>query len=103
MKENKLERLLRAAADSAPATPATMPFGFDTRVLALARGANGHQRETAELVRFVRRIGTIALAIFAVATAAAYQQFASATDQRASAESNAFALPDAVLESEVSP
>ena len=37
MKDVDLDRLLRAAAQTKEDAPAEMPFGFDTRVIALSR------------------------------------------------------------------
>jgi hypothetical protein len=71
-----LDRLFRAAI--APAPPAEMPFGFDTRVLALARELppNG----SALIALFARRATMIALAVIALATAAVYRASSSNSD-----------------------
>jgi hypothetical protein len=71
-----LDRLFRAAI--APASPAEMPFGFDTRVLALARELppNG----SAIIALFARRATMIALAVIALATVGVYRASNSNAD-----------------------
>lgn len=62
-----LQRLFRAAAVTE--APPEMPFGFDTRVLALARASlpNG------TIALLARRIAMIALAVIVLAGAGAYR------------------------------
>jgi hypothetical protein len=64
-----LDRLFRAAAGPIPTSE--MPFGFDTRVLALARELppNG----STIIALFAQRAAMIALAIIALATAGLYR------------------------------
>ena len=71
-----LDRLFRAA--TTPAPPAEMPFGFDTRVLALARELppNG----SAVIALFARRATMIALTVIALATAGVYRASSSNSD-----------------------
>ena len=71
-----LDRLFRAA--TTPAPPAEMPFGFDTRVLALARELppNG----SAIIALFIRRATMIALTVIALATAGVYRASSSNSD-----------------------
>ena len=64
-----LDRLFRAAAGAAPT--AEMPFGFDTRVLALARESSPNGSATIAL--FAKRAAMIAVAIIALATAGLYR------------------------------
>ena len=44
MKNDKIDRLLRSAAKMGEEHPAAMPFGFDTRVVALWRAALPNRR-----------------------------------------------------------
>ena len=78
MKDSALDRLLRAAATAQDAQPNEMPFGFDTRVLALARDSlpNG----SAIIALFAQRAAMIALAIIALATAGLYRTSISDND-----------------------
>ena len=71
-----LDRLFRAAI--APASPAEMPFGFDTRVLALAheRFPNG----SLLIARFAQRAAIIALAVIALALVGVYRASTSNND-----------------------
>ena len=71
-----LDRLFRAA--TAPAPPAEMPFGFDTRVLALARELPGNGSATIAL--FAQRAAMIALALIALASFGVYRTSASDND-----------------------
>ena len=71
-----LDRLFRAAAGPTPTFE--MPFGFDTRVLALARESSPNG--SAIIARFVQRAAMIALAIIALATVGLYQTSTSNSD-----------------------
>ena len=71
-----LNRLFHAAAGSTPI--AEMPFGFDTRVLALAREASPNG--SAIIALFARRAAMIALAIIALVTAGLYRTSISNND-----------------------
>jgi hypothetical protein len=64
-----LKRLLHAA--KGPASDAAMPFGFDTRVLALAHESapNG----SAIIALFARRAAILALAVIAFASVGVYR------------------------------
>ena len=70
MKKNLhiLNRLFRAAAGPVPTSE--MPFGFDTRVLALARESSPNGSVIIAL--FAQRAAMIALAIIALAAAGLY-------------------------------
>lgn len=71
-----LDRLFRAAASSTANDE--MPFGFDTRVLALVResGSNG----SAMIALLAKRAAMVALAIIALATAGLYRTSTSDND-----------------------
>jgi hypothetical protein len=71
-----LDRLLRAA--TAPAPPVEMPFGFDTRVLALAHehSPNG----SIVIARFAQRAAMIALTVIALASVGVYRASSSNND-----------------------
>ncbi len=100
--DQKLHRLLQAAA-AAPAReeePA-MPFGFETRVVALsraARGANG--RETGQLMGFIRRVTLVAVIVTAFASSAAYWQL-NENDAQDESLTNVYAIADSVMEPEL--
>src|SRR5438132_6802841 len=63
-----LDRLLRAAAKVKDEPAPEMPFGFDTRVIALSR-RNGNGPALAGLLR---RVALVAAAVIVFATAGAY-------------------------------
>jgi hypothetical protein len=85
-----LDRLFRAA--TAPAPPAEMPFGFDTRVLALARELPGNG--SALVALFAQRAAMIALALIALASFGVYRTSASNNDLPAE-----YALVDNAIQS----
>jgi hypothetical protein len=71
-----LDRLFRAAAGPTP--PSEMPFGFDTRVLALVHQSSPNGSTIIAL--FAQRAAMIALAIIALATAGLYRTSISNND-----------------------
>ena len=101
MKLVDLDRLLRSAAN-APEEPAPeAPFGFETRVVASWRSGQGSANDIADLTRFLRRTGVIAFAVLAIASAAAYRQFAE--DKAFSApQTNEYAIADTQIQREFS-
>jgi hypothetical protein len=85
-----LDRLFRAA--SAPVPPAEMPFGFDTRVLALARESSPNG--SALIALFARRAAMIALAVIALASVGVYRASTSNNDLPAE-----YAMADTAIQS----
>jgi hypothetical protein len=96
MNDFDLARLLRNAAQAADETPAEMPFGFDTRVIALSR-RNGNGSAMSGLLR---RIAVIAAAVIVLATAGAYLECNSSSDSMF-ASGNEFAIADSAIQDEV--
>ena len=98
MNDHKIDRLLRSAAQAREEEPAPMPFGFDTRVVALWRAglptANG-------IVSLVRRAAVLAAAVIIIATIAAVRE---ANQSREIGESfaNEFAIADSAIQNEFS-
>ena len=95
MDEN-LHRLLRSAAQVEDDAPAEMPFGFDTRVIALAR-RNGNGFAFAGLLRWIT---LAAAAVVVLASAGAYFEFDRNTDAML-ASGNEFAIADSAIQDEV--
>jgi len=95
-----LDRLLRSAAAAEPPAPEA-PYGFETRILALWRASRGAATGTADLTRFLQRIGAVALAVLTLASAGAYQQF-SENEERATAQTNEYAIADSAIQTEFS-
>ena len=100
MSEKNLDRLLRSAAKAPEEPAAEAPFGFETRVVALARAGNGSATEVADLTRFLRRTGVIAFAVLTLASVAAYRQFAE--DAAFAAQTNEYAIADSAIQMEFS-
>ena len=67
-----LERLLRAAASVPNESPAEMPFGFDTRVLARWRATL--PGDSVALSRLLRRVILTAVALIVLGSAGAYRE-----------------------------
>jgi hypothetical protein len=91
-----LNRLLRSAAQAGTDAPAEMPFGFDTRVIALAR-RNGNGAAFGALLR---RVALVAAAVIVFASAGAYLEFNRSTDAML-ASGNEFAIADSAIQDEV--
>jgi hypothetical protein len=103
MKANPaLDRLLRSAAKAEEPAAAEAPYGFATRVIAQWRADSGQPSDAAELTRFVRRIGAVALAVLVLASAGAYRQF-NENEQRITAQTNEYAIADSAIQAEFSP
>lgn len=97
-----LNRLLRSAAKAEEPGAPEAPFGFATRVIAAWRAGHGPANDAAELTRFVRRIGAVALAVLALASAGAYRQF-NENEQRITPQTNEYAIADSAIQTEFSP
>jgi hypothetical protein len=91
-----LNQLLRSAAQAGGDAPAEMPFGFDTRVIALAR-RNGIGAGFGALLR---RVALVAAAVIVFASAGAYLEFDRSTDAML-ASGNEFAIADSAIQDEV--
>ena len=100
--EANLDRLLRSAANAPAPSTQELPYGFETRVLALWRAACGRTNDAEELTRFLRRIGAVALAVLALASAGAYRQFQE-NEGRLAPQTNEYAIADSAIQSEFSP
>jgi hypothetical protein len=95
MSDFDLARLLRSAAQAGDEAPPEMPFGFDTRVVALSH-RNGNGRAMSGLLR---RVALMAAAVIVLATAGAYLEFNSTDSLFASG--NEFAIADSAIQDEV--
>lgn len=90
--DEQIERLFRAARshDAAP----EMPFGFDTRVVALSRSASARNGS----VRLLQRAAAIAMIVTVAAAAGTWWQISSAESPVSSAYAIADTAIDNVLE-----
>ncbi len=89
------QRLFRAARQ--PETAPVIPFGFATRVLALAREETPNGSGVIAL--FARRATTIALAVIACAAAGLYRTSASETNWEVT---NEYGIADSAIQNNLS-
>ena len=96
MKDKKLDRLLDAAVRAGEESPAVMPFGFDTRVVALWRAAGSKPNGVTSLVR---RVALLSAAVIVISTVAVVRE---ANQSREINESftNEFAIADSAIQDE---
>ena len=96
MKSDNIDRLLRSAAQGREEHPAAMPFGFDTRVVALWRAgmpkANG-------VMQLVRRVALLSIAVIVISTIAAIREANQSREIRESF-TNEFAIADSAIQDE---
>jgi len=99
MNEKDLDLLLRTAALSKKNAPPEMPFGFDTRIVALWRG---QPDSTLGLARLLRRVAIAALAVIIASAAAAYLE---SERERENGEPfrNEYAFADSAIQEEIGP
>jgi hypothetical protein len=95
--ESSLQRLLRSAAQVPDDIDTPLPFGFDTRVVALWR-ANGSLNGTS-ILRLVRRVALIAAVILVASGVASFRELRSAQDV-IEPSANEFAIADTAIENE---
>jgi len=96
MNNEKIDRLLRSAAQADEEVPAEMPFGFDTRVVALWRAgmpkANG-------VMQLLRRVAVLSIAVIIISTVAAIREANQSREIRESF-TNEFAIADSAIQDE---
>jgi len=96
MKDQKIDRLLRSAAQASE-VPVSMPFGFDTRVVALwnaaAPKANG-------LSWLLRRVALLSAAVIVISTVAAVREARQSREQFGDSFTNEFAIADSAIQDE---
>jgi hypothetical protein len=97
--DDHLDRLLRAAAPMTEGTP-EMPYGFDTRVVALWRTRG--EREPNGIARLVRRVAAVAAVILIASGAGAYRELIR-SDVSSEPLRNEFAIADSAIADEVWP
>jgi hypothetical protein len=98
MKDEKIDRLLRSAAEAREEEPVGMPFGFDTRVVALWSGSRRTLRSNG-VVSLVRRVALLSAAVIVISTIAAVRE---ANQSREIGESlaNEFTIADSAIQDE---
>jgi len=96
MKNEEIDRLLQSAAQADEEIPAAMPYGFDTRVIALWRAgmpkANG-------VMQLLRRVAVLSMAVIVISTVAAIREANQSREIRESF-TNEFAIADSAIQDE---
>ncbi len=96
MKNQQIDRLLHSAAQADGEVSAAMPFGFDTRVVALWRAgmpkANG-------VMQLLRRVAVLSMAVIVISTIAAIREANQSREIRESL-TNEFAIADSAIQDE---
>jgi hypothetical protein len=98
MRDDKIDRLLRSAAQAGDDTPAEMPFGFDTRVIALWRASAAKPNGVTSLVR---RVALLSAAVIVISTVAAVRELKQSREQFNDL-ANEFAIADTAIQDEFS-
>jgi hypothetical protein len=98
MKDHKIDRLLRSAAQARDEVPAEIPFGFDTRVVALWRGLAAKPNGIASLLR---RVALLSGLVIAISTLAAVREIKQNREQLNDL-TNEFAIADTAIQDEFS-
>jgi hypothetical protein len=98
MKDHEIDRLLRSAAEAGDEGPAEMPFGFDTRVVALWRALAEKPNGIASLLR---RVALLSAAVIAISTLAAIREIKQSREQY-NDFTNEFAIADTAIQDEFS-
>ena len=97
MKNEQIDRLLRSAAHADEEVPAAVPFGFDTRVVALWRAgtpkANG-------VMQLLRRVAVLSIAVIVISTIAAVRELNQSREIRESFD-NEFSIADSAIQDEL--
>jgi hypothetical protein len=98
MKDHEIDRLLRSAARAGDEAPIKMPFGFDTRVVALWRAMADKPNGIASLLR---RVALLAAVVIAISTLAAVREIKQSREQY-SDFTNEVAIADTAIQDEFS-
>ena len=98
MKDHRIDRLLRSAAQAGDEVSVEMPFGFDTRVVALWRAFVAKPNGIASLLR---RVAFLSAAVIVISTLAAVRE-AKQSRERLNDLTNDFAIADTAIQDEFS-
>ena len=96
MKNENIDRLLRSAVQTGDESPATIPFGFDTRVVALWRATGV---KTNGVVQLLLRVAVLSAAVIVISTVAAVREANQSREIRESL-TNEFAIADSAIQDE---
>ena len=98
MKDHEIDRLFRSAAQARDEGPAEMPFGFDTRVIALWHASAAKPNGIASLLR---RVALLSAAVIAISMLAAVREIKQSREQY-NDFTNEFAIADTAIQDEFS-
>jgi hypothetical protein len=94
MKNEQIDRLLQSAAQANEEIPASMPFGFDTRVVALWRAG---MPKANSVMQLLRRVAVLSIAVIVISTIAAIREANQSREIRESF-ANEFAIADSAMQ-----
>ena len=99
MKEinSRIDRLLKSAATAGEEVPVSVPFGFETRVVALWRESPDKGNGLAGLLR---RVSILSAAVLVVSTGAVFYE-TNQTRQAGESLTNEFAIADSAIQDEL--
>ena len=98
--KDQVDRLLRSAARAGDEAPAEMPFGFDTRVVALWSHSRGATKPNG-VASLLRRVALLSSAVIVVSTLAAVLELKQSQEQF-NDFTNEFAIADTAIQDEFS-
>jgi hypothetical protein len=98
MKDRKIDRLLRSAARGGDEGAAVMPFGFDTRVVALWRAGT---KTVNGLTPLLRHVALLSAAVIIVSTIGAIRE-AKQSREIGDSFTNEYAIADSAIQAEFS-
>jgi hypothetical protein len=96
-RNQKIDRLLRSATQAREEGPAAMPFGFETRVVALWRAAMPKPNGVTSLLR---GIALLSAAVIVISTLAAVREARQSREQFGDSLTNEFAIADSAIQDE---
>jgi hypothetical protein len=96
-RNQKIDRLLRSATQAGEERPAAMPFGFDTRVVALWRAAMPKPNGVTSLLR---GIALLSAAVIVISTLATVREARQSREQFGDSLTNEFAIADSAIQDE---
>lgn len=96
-RNQKIDRLLRSATQAREESPAAMPFGFDTRVVALWRAAMPKPNGVTSLLR---GIALLSAAVIVISTLATVREARQSREQFGDSLTNEFAIADSAIQDE---
>jgi hypothetical protein len=97
MNDREIDRLLRSAAQASEEAPATAPFGFETRLVALWRSGADKPNGLAGLLR---RVALLAAAVSVVTAIGAFREVRQSREIGESFPNDEFAIADSAIQSE---